>query len=461
MKRLMISVSGIRGVVGEGLIPEVITAYSAAFGTYCKGGKVIVGRDNRSTGEMVRHAALAGLLGVGCDVVDLGIAPTPTIQLAVEKSDAAGGISFTASHNPNEWNALKFFSSEGLFLDEAQAAKLKTIRDDWLVEYVHWDQIGHVTQYPGAIDDHISAVLNHPLFDIPAIRKRNFRVAVDAVCGTGCNLIPQLLAELGCQVVKLNCDICGTFPRDPEPLAENISDLCRLVREEKCDLGLALDPDADRLSIVDERGQPIGEEYTLVIAAKLVLASNPGPLVTNVSTTRALDDIALQNGVPIYRTKVGEIHVVKKMQEVDSVIGGEGNGGVIFPEVHLARDSAVGTVMTLQTLVNSNQKLSQVMETLPRYYMSKHRIPIVDQHPDEIIARLAAYFENSEQDSTDGLKIIRPEGWFQLRPSNTEPILRIYAEGRDVSSAQAMVQEAIQAVEQIIPKAEGNEETAN
>jgi phosphomannomutase len=454
MKRLMISVSGVRGIVGEGLTPEVITAYAAAFGTYCKAGKIVVGRDTRSTGQMVRHAALAGLLSVGCDVVDLGIVPTPTIQLSVEKTDAAGGIAFTASHNPDEWNALKFFAADGLFLDEAQGSELKAIKDDWLVDYASWERIGQMSEYPGAVDDHIAAVLACPIFDVPSIRKRNFKVAVDAVGGAGCNQIPSLLAELGCQVVKFNCEITGRFPRNPEPLGEYLVEFGDLVRREGCDLGLALDPDADRLSIVDERGIPIGEEYTLAIAARLVLTREQGPLVTNVSTTRALDDIALQAGVPVYRTKVGEIHVVKKMQEVHAVIGGEGNGGVIFPGVHLARDSAVGAVMTLQTLVNAGKPLSQVMESFPHYVIAKHKISIANLHPDEILAQLFAHFSEDEQDRTDGLKINRPEGWFQLRPSNTEPILRIYAEGKTRETAEALIREAVDAVMNIMPKTE-------
>jgi len=454
MKRLMISVSGIRGVVGEGLTPDVITEYSAAFGSYCEGGKIIVGRDSRSTGELVRHAALAGLVSVGCDVVDLGIAATPTIQLTVEKSDAAGGIAFTASHNPDEWNALKFFSADGLFLDETQGARLKEIKDDWLVNWVPWDEIGHIETYQDAVDDHIMAILDHPLFDLPAIRKRNFKVAVDAVGGAGCNLIPSLLAELGCEVVKLNCEITGTFPRNPEPLAEYLTDLGDLVRRENCDLGLALDPDADRLSIVDDKGNPIGEEYTLAIAAKLVLALEQGPIVTNISTTRALDDIALQAGVPIYRSKVGEIHVVRKMQEVSAIIGGEGNGGVIFPGVHLGRDSAVGTVMALQTLVKADKSLSEVMQSFPQYVISKHKISIIDLHPDEILAKLHAHYKEEDHDETDGLKIIRPDGWFQMRASNTEPVLRIFAEGRDQAGAEALIKEAVETVEKLLPQAE-------
>jgi phosphomannomutase len=450
----MISVSGIRGIVGEGLTPEVITAYAAAFGTFCEGGKVIVGRDNRTTGEMVRHAALAGLLAVGCDVVDLGVVPTPTIQIAVEKAKATGGISFTASHNPDEWNALKFFSSDGLFLDEVQARELQALKDDWQVNYVPFDKIGHVSYYEGAADDHITAVLGSSLFDLQAIRKRNFRVAVDAVCGAGCNLIPQLLAELGCEVAKLNCEIKGRFPRNPEPLPEHLDDLCRLVKEKSCDLGFALDPDADRLAIIDENGNPISEENTLVIAAKLVLKHQPGPLVTNISTTRALDDIALEAEVPIHRTKVGEIHVVRKMQDVKAAIGGEGNGGVIFPGIHLGRDSAVGAAMTLQSLIEARAPLSVFLKSMPRYVMVKRKVHIEDLHPDELLAQLSAHFGDDQQDRCDGLKIVRDTGWIHMRASNTEPVIRIYAEGEDQSGAEDLAQEGAGALQQLIPKAE-------
>ncbi|MCX6640852.1 MAG: phosphoglucosamine mutase [bacterium] len=455
MSQLMVSVSGMRGVVGEGLTPELVTAYAAAFGTYCHGGKIIVGRDSRTTGEMVRHAALAGLLAVGCDVMDLNIVPTPTIQLAVRNHGASGGIAFTASHNPAEWNALKFFSAEGLFLDEAQGAELLAIKDNWAVQYVRFDRIGHVTKAQQAIEEHISAVLNYPLFDIPAIRKRCFRVAVDAVGGAGSLLIPQLLAELGCEVVKLNCEVTGFFPHNPEPLPENLTDLCKLVKQERCDLGVAVDPDADRLALIDETGHPIGEENTLVLAASLVLRHQPGPVATNVSTTRALDDITGRAGVPLYRSKVGEIHVVKKMQEVKAVIGGEGNGGVIFPAINYARDSAVGTTMTLQSLVEAGTSLSNLMKVFPSYVISKRKVPRGDLQPDQLISALSEHFRVDQQDRTDGLKVIRPEGWFQMRPSNTEPILRIYAEGKDSAGAEALAQEAASALEAIVTKLQG------
>lgn len=457
MNRLMISVSGVRGVVGGGLTPEIITAYAAAFGTYCSGGEIILGRDTRTSGEMVRHAALAGLLAVGCNVRDVGIAPTPTIQFAVEKSGAQGGIAITASHNPAEWNALKFFASDGLFLDEEQSAKLKSIRDQWRENYVSWQKIGKVEEYPNAIDQHIFAILNCPLFDLASIRKRSFKVAVDTVCGAGGVMIPQLLAELGCSVVKINKELTGCFPHNPEPLPENITELCRYVKSEACDVGFAVDPDADRLAIVSENGQPIGEENTLVLAARLVLKHQRGPVVANVSTTRALEDIAGAADVPVHRSKVGEIHVVRKMQEVNAVIGGEGNGGVIFPAVHLARDSAVGILMTLQTMVEANQPLSRVMHSLPQYFITKRKMPVGDSNPEEVLAALSEQFRRERQDRIDGLKIIKPEGWFQVRASNTEPILRIYAEGINPQTAEALADEAVRAIRRITPNIGGRE----
>jgi phosphomannomutase len=449
LSRLMISVSGMRGIVGDGLSPEVVAAWAGAFGTWCRGGKVILGRDTRISGEMVRHATLSGLLAAGCEVQDVGIAPTPTIQLAVESSQAAGGIAITASHNPGEWNALKFFGPDGLFLDETQAKELFAIRDGQGAQYVPAARLGRESLHSGAIEDHLYAVLNCPLFDVPEIRKRNFRVAVDTVCGAGGKIIPELLAELGCQVVKLNTELTGIFPHNPEPLPENITELAQAVRDHACDVGFAVDPDVDRLAIVNDTGAPIGEENTLVLATQLVLAHDKGPVVANVSTTRALDDLARRAGVPIFRSKVGEIHVIRKMQEVGAIIGGEGNGGVIYPKVHYARDSAVGILMTLQSLVEAQSSLSSLLRSLPHYVIVKRKLALGDFNPQEVLAKLSVYFRHEEQDHTDGLKVNKAMGWFQVRASNTEPILRIYAEGIDETQANNLSEEAARAVQEI------------
>lgn len=445
----MVSVSGVRGVVGEALTPPLAAAYAAAFGTWCKGGKIILGRDTRISGDMVRHAVAAGLTAAGCEVQDVGIAPTPTIQLAVEASSAAGGIAITASHNPGQWNALKFFGHDGLFLDDRQAAELFALHDGGGIRYVAASELGRESTYTGAIEDHLCAVLTCPLFDVADIRKRNFRVAVDTVCGAGGALIPQLLAELGCQVVKLNTELTGLFPHNPEPLPENLADLAQAVRAHQCDLGFAVDPDADRLAIVDETGTPLGEENTLVLAVRLVLEHTKGPVATNVSTTRALDDLTRQADVPLYRSKVGEIHVVRKMQEVGAIIGGEGNGGVIFPRIHYARDSAVGICMTLQSLAEGQISLSSLMRSLPHYVITKRKLPLGNLDPQAVLAALADRFSRDELDLTDGLKVNKPMGWFQVRASNTEPILRLYAEGIDETQAAALADEAARAVQEV------------
>ncbi len=450
MQSLMISVSGVRGIVGESLTPEIAANYAAAFGVYCHGGRVVLGRDTRTSGEMMRYAVISGLLSVGCEVLEVGIAPTPTIQLAVETHEAAGGIALTASHNPAPWNALKFFGSDGIFLDEKQATELFTIKDSDAVHRSLWDKLGKVTDYPSALEEHLFAVLNCPLFDLPAIRKNNFRVALDTVCGAGGKLLPELLAELGCQVVKINSELTGIFPHNPEPLPENLQELSALAKAEKCDVGFAVDPDADRLAIIDETGTPLGEENTLVLAARMVLGKHRGPIATNVSTTRALDDLARQHGVPIYRSKVGEVHVVKKMQEVGAVIGGEGNGGVIYPAIHYARDAAVGILMTLQSLAEARSSLSALLHSLPHYVMTKRKMPIGNVNPQELLTRLSSDFSREEQDHTDGLKVNKPMGWFQVRASNTEPILRIYAEGIDQTQANSLADQAIQALQKIL-----------
>jgi len=447
--KLMVSISGVRGIVGDGLTPDLVTAYAAAFGIYCRRGKIVMGRDTRTSGEMLRHATLAGLLSVGCEVLDCRIAPTPTIQLAVEKSGAGGGIAITASHNPAPWNALKFFSGAGLFLDEKQAAEVFRLKETWHEGCATWDKMGSVAPYENAIEEHISAVLACPLFDLAAIRKRSFKVGLDTVCGAGGMLLPQLLAELGCQVVKINSELTGLFPHNPEPLPENIGALGTVVRENRCEIGFAVDPDADRLAIVDETGAPVGEENTLVLAARLVLSKQIGPVVANISTTRALDDVARQAGAPMHRTKVGEIHVVRKMQEVKAVIGGEGNGGVIFPAIHLARDSAVGIAMALQSLVESGGTLSGLMKTLPHYEIAKRKLPIGNLNAQEVLAHLSQQFKSNEQDHTDGLKVLRADGWFHVRPSNTEPILRIYAEAPTMKQAESLADTAAKAIDKM------------
>lgn len=445
----MISVSGIRGIVGNGLTPELVANYSAGVGTFLGQGPVILGRDTRITGEMVWHAVCSGLMAVGCDPIDLGIVPTPTTQLAVEKSNAIGGIVITASHNPVEWNALKLISGEGIFLDEAQGLEVKRIVESKSFRYVPWDQIGQLSTKNDAIHEHIQAILATPYLDVQAIRKRKFKVAFDTVNGTGGLILPELLKQLGCEIYPLHAEPHGRFSRNPEPLPEHLTELSKWVLQNKADIGFALDPDADRCAIVAENGIPIGEEYTVALAVQFVLSKKRGPVVVNVSTTRAVDDIASRFGISVIRTKVGEIHVAKKMKECQAVIGGEGNGGVILPDVHLGRDAPVAVALTLQSLVESEKTISDLWHSLPQYHMVKKKVSIDSGDPQRILQKLEMLYASENIDTLDGLKIERPDSWIQIRKSNTEPILRIMAEAPSLEQALSLCRSFVEKIEQI------------
>lgn len=435
-KGLMEGVAGIRGVIGGGLTPDVACRYASAYGTMIGGGEIVVGLDGRPTGRMLFNAVCAGLQSVGCQVLDIGVVPTPTIQVIIKKRGSSGGLAITASHNPQEWNALKFFSPSSLFLDEAEGRELKEILNRGDFAYVSWDRLGALTAYDKAIEDHIKAILSIPYLDLSLIRRRNFKVAVDCVNAAGSIIFPELLMELGCTVIKLNCEPTGIFPRGAEPLPENLKALAAHVVESGADLGFAVDPDSDRLAIIDERGQPIGEEYSLVMAVDFVLKLKPGPVTTNISTTRALDDLTDKYGVELHRTKVGEVHVAKKMALVGAVIGGEGNGGVILPEVHLGRDAPVGAALALQYLAATDKSMSEVVAELPQYHIVKQKIKLERLTPEAIIDGIADSMPGAMIDRTDGIKFSFPRRWVQVRPSNTEPILRIFAEAPQKEAAE-------------------------
>ncbi len=437
-KPVMISVSGIRGIVGEGLSPELLVNFSAAVGTFYGRGKVMVGRDSRVTGDMVKHAVFSGLMSVGCDPVDIGVVPTPTTQLAVEKSNAVGGIVVTASHNPVNWNALKLLSAEGLFLDEVQGAEVKRIAETRSFKYSLWDGIGRVSSYAGAIDDHIQAVLNIPWLDASALRRRKFRVAYDCVNGAGGTILPKLLESFGCESFPLNLEPHGRFAHTPEPVPANLADLGEHVRKTGADIGFAVDPDVDRLAIAAETGEPIGEEYTVTLAVHFVLSKQKGKVAVNVSTTKAVDDVAGSFGAEILRTPVGEIHVAKKMKETGAVIGGEGNGGVILPSVHLGRDAPVAIALTLQHLLEHGGKTSGLWRSMPQYTMTKKKIEITGSDPDRIIQALGKNHESERQNWTDGLKIERGDSWVQIRKSNTEPIIRVMSEAKTAGESEEL-----------------------
>lgn len=444
---LMVSVSGVRGRVGESLTPEVVARFAAAFGAYLREtagerARVVLGRDSRTSGPMFARVVTAALQSVGCDVVDLGVAPTPTTLFAIRHHEAAGAIVVTASHNPVEWNALKFASRVGMFLDADEAPRMRAYVSDLPIPRAGWDGLGEVAADEGAVERHLRAVLAIPYLDLDGLRRRRFRVALDCVRGAGGVLLPPLLEALGCEVVGIDLEPDGRFPREPEPVAANLGGLERLVRETGADIGLATDPDADRLSLVSDAGRAIGEDLTLALSAAMVLGHRRTPVVTNLSTSRVVEDVAAEAGVPLLRTPVGEINVARRMQEVGAAIGGEGNGGVILPDVHLTRDAAVATALILQYLLEAGVPLSEAVARRPAYVIVKDRLPRdtgpLDQTYEILRTRLGA----PEVDRQDGLRLAWPaEGrWLHLRPSGTEPILRIIAEAPSAEAARELVE---------------------
>ncbi len=444
---LIVSISGLRGIVGPSLTPEVIVRYTAAYAEYCKRGTIILGRDGRVTGKSIGHIVSSTLLAMGCDVVAIGICPTPTVQLAVEKKKAAGGISITASHNPIEWNGLKFLAPTGMFLDADENKAFWSVTDRQPRKYAPWDRQGHHKADPAFIEEHIQNVLGLPYIDVERVRRRKLKIVLDCVNAAGGVIVPKLLREFGCDVIEMNCDVSGVFAHTPEPIPENLTDLCRRVREEKADLGIAVDPDVDRLVLINEKGEPFGEEYTIASVVQFVLGkehsrgSKPGSVVVNLSTTRAVDDIAAKFGYMCVRTAVGEINVAKKMKEIGAVVGGEGSGGVILPASHIGRDAPVGIGLTLQHLAEFSGSLSELKETMPQYHITKGKVSVGPSNPDGALNRLKKKFSATGiVDTLDGLKIDFPTSWVHLRKSNTEPIIRIIAEAPTRQESDGLVQ---------------------
>jgi len=456
MKPLMVSISGVRGIIGQTLTPEVLMNYASAFGLLCKGCRVVIGRDSRVSGEMARHAVLSGLLAAGCPVVDLGLVPTPTVQLAVSDQCAAGGLVITASHNPQEWNALKFIGSSGLFLGPKQSARLWKLAAGKKRIWAAWDRLGSVTADDGAIGRHIDRVLALPDIDVRALRRRKFHVAVDTVNGAGGLIIPDLLHKLGCRVTGINTAPTGRFAHTPEPLPEHLGQLSRAVRKAGADIGFATDPDVDRLAVVDEQGRPLGEESTLALAVQFVLQRRTGRVVINMSTSRAVEDIARQYGARVVRTPVGEIHVARRMKTSRAVIGGEGNGGVILPELHLGRDAPVGVALILQHLLKCGGTASQMAAALPQYTMIKRKLRIPREKMDVVERKLAAQFKGYRINRVDGLRVDFEDAWLHLRRSNTEPIVRIYTEARSRNRALGLYRETAGRVKDMVAAAQSS-----
>ncbi len=442
----MVSISGIRGIVGSSLTPETVVKYAAAFAEYSHRGTIVIGRDGRITGKSIGHIVSSTLLQMGCDVVAIGVCPTPTVQLAVQLKKAAGGICITASHNPMEWNGLKFISPTGLFLDAEESHAFWNIADRQPRSYVPWNKQGTHSADPALVDEHIKNVLSLSYLDIDQIREKHFRVVVDCVNAAGGVIIPKLLKALGCTVIEMGCDVSGIFSHAPEPLPENLSGICLRVREEKADLGIAVDPDVDRLVLINEKGEPFGEEYTLASVVEFVLGKESSrnsqslKVVTNLSTTRAIDDICTLHHAELTRTAVGEIHVAKKMKEIAAIVGGEGNGGVILPESHIGRDAPVGIGLTLQHLAEFGGTLSALKNSLPQYFITKGKVALGSLNPEEVLSRLqGAHSTDGKVTTIDGLKLDFPDSWVHLRKSNTEPVLRIIAEARDKKRADGLV----------------------
>ncbi len=443
MPERILSISGLRGVIGDGLDPEYVTRFAASFGALCAGGSVVLSRDGRSTGEMLRHAVLSGLLATGCKVIDLGIASTPTCGVLVKHLKATGGLQLTASHNPIEWNGLKPFAPIGGVFDAALGQKLLA-QLDRPVAYQPWNKLGTVEMFadPGAV--HLEKIL--PLVDVAAIRGRKFKVVLDVNHGSGALLGPVLLEALGCEVQVLGGIPDGRFEHPAEPLKENLTGLCDAVQSWGADVGFAEDPDADRLAIVDNTGRYIGEELTLALCVEHVLSRSKGPVVVNGSTSRVTADLAAKYGCPFHRSHVGEANVVSKMREVDALIGGEGNGGIIEPKVGYVRDSFVGMAYVLDGLVRRKTPLADWVDSLPRYVIVKDKLHCPRDRVTAACAALSAAYSTASATEGDGLRLDWPDRWVQVRASNTEPIIRIIAEAPDSETARSLCVAAKQIV---------------
>jgi len=447
MSKPMISVAGIRGVVGESLRAEEFLRYAMAFATLVNGGKVVVGGDSRTSRELLRHLAFGALISAGCEVIDLGLVPTPTVGLMITHLKAAGGIAITASHNPAEWNAFKFFGSHGSFLDESQKNELLRIEKSGEFLRATHDDLGRVAALDTSIGIHIERVLE--AVDVSAIRSQRFKVVVDCINGVGQLIAEPLLDALGCEVEFLHGEPTGRFGRNPEPLPENLVELGEAVRAAGAHIGFAIDPDADRLAVVDETGRPIGEERTLVLSAYNVLRHRQerrltgGTLVANLSTTRALDDLGDRFGCRVVRTPIGEAWVVKAIMENEALIGGEGNGGVIYPRVHPGRDSATGMALILDSLAAAGGPLSALNSRVPDYVMVKTKFPATAEAVSQLNDLVSREFGDAQQIVTeDGVKAIYADRWVHVRPSGTEPVVRIFAEGPSNAAAEELVKRA-------------------
>ncbi|MGM1055682.1 MAG: phosphoglucosamine mutase [Bacteroidota bacterium] len=457
---LIKSISGIRGTIGgkpgDNLTPLDTVKFAAAYGTWLKNAnpgkklKVVLGRDARISGAMVQNLVMNTLVGMGIDIVDIGLSTTPTVEIAVPKEKANGGIILTASHNPKQWNALKLLNDKGEFLNGAEGEKILINAENEEFNFAEVDDLGKISIIEDYIDRHIKEVLALKLVDAEAVSKAGFKVVVDAVNSTGGIAIPALLKKMGVEVVELYCEPNGHFPHNPEPLKEHLGEISKLVVKENADLGIVVDPDVDRLALIDEKGQMFGEEYTLVACADYVLSKTPGATVSNLSSSRALRDLTLSHGQKYQASAVGEVNVVQLMKDTNAIIGGEGNGGIIYPESHYGRDSLVGVALFLTYLAEKKMLVSELKESYPQYFMSKNKIELTpDLDVDEILRKVQENHKSEEITTIDGVKIDFEDNWVHLRKSNTEPIIRIYTEAKSEKEAEELAQKMIVEIKEI------------
>lgn len=456
---LIKSISGIRGTIGgikgKNLTPLDIVECTAAFAQWLKNNnahqKVVLGRDARMSGPMVSQLVIQTLLGMGFEVVDLGLSTTPTVEMAVPMEQAGAGIILTASHNPRQWNALKLLNHKGEFISQEDAAAFLDLLKSGEINFATVDELGTYTRDDSYLQKHIQSILDHPLVDVQAIQDQKFKVVVDAINSSGAIALPVLLDALNCSYTLLNGEPTGDFAHNPEPLPKHLTELSRTVVEEKADLGIVVDPDVDRLAFVSEDGQMFGEEYTLVAVADYILSRKKGNTVSNLSSTRALRDVTRKHGGEYFASAVGEVNVVNKMKTVNAVIGGEGNGGIIVPDLHYGRDALAGIALFLTHLAREGLSMSALKATYPSYFMVKDKISLTPEIDlEHLLAKLEHQFEGEDYNTIDGLKIDFKEGWVHLRKSNTEPIIRVYAEGNSPEHAQQLVREMKEKVEGIL-----------
>lgn len=458
---LIKSISGIRGTiggkVGDNLTPLDVVKFVSAFGTWLQNNKnkkdltLIIGRDARISGSMVNSLATATLQGLGINVIDLGLSTTPTVEVMVPELNADGGIILTASHNPKQWNALKLLNDKGEFISGENGAEVLALAESEDFNYADVDDLGSYETRDNAFDIHIQQILDLPMVDVEAIKAKKYKIVLDAVNSTGGIAIPMLLDQLGCETVKLYCEPNGQFPHNPEPLKEHLGDICELVIKENADFGVVVDPDVDRLALIDEKGEMFGEEYTLVAVADYLLKNKNGVAISNLSSSRALRDVAQTHNSEYFASAVGEVNVVNLMKEKNAVIGGEGNGGIIYPELHYGRDSLVGVALFLTHLAKENKTVSELRAGYPSYFMGKKKIELTPEiNVDDLLTKMEKEYQNEEVSTVDGVKIDFENNWVHLRKSNTEPIIRIYTEAKSQEEADKLGDDMIAKIKSLI-----------